>query len=211
MSRTTSHPRLAVCGLLVLATGVFLAGCGDDGRVVQVAREAADRQAEQNRQIAHQNHQIAETTHELVAADADSRRELVALQQGLQTQQAQVARQRDVLEGERREIARKQFWDSALGPAIESLTVGLIWHQAEKQIDKVLYRVQVRVDGAESWMRRTSDEYIVRYLASAESFRDQGLAELDELETCARSQIPSGKAFLNPLSMKNVPLSMKNV
>jgi len=126
MSRTISHPRLAVFGLLVLATGVFLAGCGDGGRVVQVAREAADRQAEQNRQIAHQNHQIAETTHELVAADADSRRELVALQQDLQTQQAEVARQRDVLEGERREIARKRFWDSALGPAIESLTVGLI-------------------------------------------------------------------------------------
>jgi hypothetical protein len=126
MSRTISHPRLAASGLLILATGVFLPGCGDDGRVVQVAREAADRQAEQNRQIAHQNHQIAETTHELVAADADSRRELVALQQDLQTQQAEVARQRDVLEGERREIARKRFWDSALGPAIESLTVGLI-------------------------------------------------------------------------------------
>jgi len=32
MSRTISHPRLAASGLLILATGVFLAGCGDDGR-----------------------------------------------------------------------------------------------------------------------------------------------------------------------------------
>jgi hypothetical protein len=89
-------------------------------------------------------------------------------------------------------------------PGYWALILGDGWYQAGKQIDQVSYRVQVRVDGAESWMRRTSDEYIVRYLASEESFRDQGLAELDELETCARTQIPSGKAFFNPHSMKNV-------
>jgi hypothetical protein len=126
MSKTTSHCRPAAASLPALVIIVSLAGCGGDDRVVQVAREAADRQAEQNRQIAHQNHQIAETTHDLVAADASSRRDLVALQQDLQTQQAEVGRQRDALEAERREIAQKRSWESALGPAIESLTVGLV-------------------------------------------------------------------------------------
>ena len=37
----------------ILLMIVLLAGCREDERVVEVAREAADRQAEQNRQIAH--------------------------------------------------------------------------------------------------------------------------------------------------------------
>jgi hypothetical protein len=86
-----------------------------------VAREAADRQAEQNRQIAHQNHQIAQTAKNLVEADGQSRTELVALQRDLQVQQAEVARQRDALEAERRQQAEKRQTESMLAPVIESL------------------------------------------------------------------------------------------
>jgi len=53
----------------ILLTIALLAGCQEDERVVQVAREAADRQAEQNRQIARQNQEIAQTTNRLVEAD----------------------------------------------------------------------------------------------------------------------------------------------
>ena len=89
--------------------------------MVQVAREAADRQAEQNRQIAHQNREIAQTTKQLVEADGQSRTELVALQRDLQVQQAEVARQRDALEAERRQQAEKRQTESTLAPVIESL------------------------------------------------------------------------------------------
>jgi hypothetical protein len=116
-------------------------GCDSpDERLVAVSREASDRQAEQNRQIARQNEEIAETTRQLVDADAQARKELIeadaaarkelinsqaeareeliAMQQGLQERQAVVDQARDELEAERREIVQDRYWDSLLGQAV---------------------------------------------------------------------------------------------
>lgn len=120
----THHPMLLTTTILLMIT--LLTGCTEDERVVEVAREAADRQAEQNRQIAHQNQEIAQTTNRLVEADGRSRTELVALQRDLQVQQAEVARQRDALEAERREQAEQRWMESMLAPAIESLGALLV-------------------------------------------------------------------------------------
>ena len=81
------------------------AGCNTDARLVKQAEKASDRQAEQNRQIARQNQEIAQATNQLVAADAQARKEALALQRDLQTEQATLGHQRDVLEEERRQLA----------------------------------------------------------------------------------------------------------
>ena len=107
--------------LLVLAIALLLAaaGCEDDKRVVELAREAADRQAEQNRHMARQNEQIAAATRELIEADAKSRQDMVALHRELQSEQAVVSRQRDALEAERRELAQARQRESLLIPVLQ--------------------------------------------------------------------------------------------
>ena len=101
----------------------LLVGCDEDARVVQVAREAADRQAEQNRQIAYQNQKLAGATQSLIAADASARKELASLQKGLQAQQAEIGHQRDQLEADRRQAASDRTWDSQVALAAKGLGV----------------------------------------------------------------------------------------
>ena len=72
---------------------VGFAGCSRDERVVQVAREAADRQAEQNLQMADLQKQVAEGSRRLVEAEAKTRGEMTAMQRELQQSQAEVGRQ----------------------------------------------------------------------------------------------------------------------
>jgi hypothetical protein len=101
--------------ILLLA---LIAGCNEDQRLVEQAREADERQAEQNRQIAHQNHELAEATNKLIEADAKSREELVALERDLQAERAAVGRQRDALEAERKQIANQRRHESMLAECI---------------------------------------------------------------------------------------------
>ena len=126
MQTITPHRRPAMLIAIVPLTVFLMTGCDGNERVAEVAREAADRQAEQNRQIAHQNHQVAETTKELVEADANSRRDLIAVQHDLQGQQAEVAKQRDGLEAERRQIAQTRLSESLLAPLMECTAVALV-------------------------------------------------------------------------------------
>ena len=122
--------------LLPLILITLLLGCDEDKQVSQVATEAAERQAAQNREIAYQNRQISETTQALVAADAQSRKELIALQQRLEAQQAEVAKGHDLLEAERKEFAIQRHRDPIIAAAITSfaillaclMPVVLAWH-----------------------------------------------------------------------------------
>ncbi|HVX09960.1 MAG TPA: hypothetical protein VHC22_02045 [Pirellulales bacterium] len=103
----------------MILLAIFLAaGCNEDKRLVELAREADNRQAEQNHEMAQQNQQIAEATRQLVEADARSRQELLALERELKAERAEVDRQRDTLEDERRQIAQSRHWDSAAAEAI---------------------------------------------------------------------------------------------
>ena len=99
---------------------MMLLGCQEpaDTRLVEMARESTARQAEQNQQMAQLQQHVAEGAKRLVEADAQARQELLQAQRELQADQAEVGRQRDALEGERREIARDRYWDSLLGAAI---------------------------------------------------------------------------------------------
>lgn len=103
---------------LMLIAMVPAIGCDKDKRLVEFAKEADQRQAEQNHEIAKQNHEIAAATKQLVEADAKSRQELVALERDLQTERATIGEQRDHLEAERRELASQRRRESLLAQVL---------------------------------------------------------------------------------------------
>jgi hypothetical protein len=105
---------------------IVLSGCDEDKRLVKLSEEAANRQAEQNKEIARQSLKTAEATKELVAADAKARQELTALQHELRTDQAEIGKNRDALELERQRIAADRRWDSLLAPAVANFGVFLV-------------------------------------------------------------------------------------
>ena len=129
--------------LLAFLLIVLTTACSEDERLVTVAREAADRQAEQNREMADLNRQVVEATGLLVEAEAKAREEVIELQRGivqrdatcrkelntlhqeLQTafreERRSLDRQREELEQERAEIAKSRYWDSNLAATIRSI------------------------------------------------------------------------------------------
>ncbi len=116
--------RVLLVVVTVIATAL-IGGCeGGDGRLVGMARESADRQAEQNRQMAQLQGQVAEGARRLIEAGAQARQELTALQRDLRADQAEVGRQRDQLEAERREIAKQRHRDPIIAAAM--MNVGLV-------------------------------------------------------------------------------------
>jgi hypothetical protein len=63
--------------LLLAAALLTVTSSGCDERVAQVAREAADRQAQQNQSMAELQGHVAAGTRKLVEADAQARQEIV--------------------------------------------------------------------------------------------------------------------------------------
>ncbi len=102
---------------------LLIAGCDTDGRLVELSREAADRQAEQNKEMARVNQSVADGTKNLITEHSQARQELTGLQDGIQSQQTEVNRQRDDLRSERREIADQRLTESRLGPLLSSLGI----------------------------------------------------------------------------------------
>ena len=86
---------------------------GCDNRVVEVAREASDRQAAQNQQMAELQQEVARGTHELVKADAAARHEVVAVHRDLQHERQQLSESWLDLEVERRRIDDERRSDSS--------------------------------------------------------------------------------------------------
>ena len=118
MTRTKTPQTLLLAAMLM-----SLIGCEKDEkeRLVQMATEAADRQAGQNQEMSRLNREVAGGTKRLVEEDAQARRELAQLQRDLRNDQAEVARQRDLLEGERRDIANQRARSSVMASCIKYL------------------------------------------------------------------------------------------
>jgi hypothetical protein len=110
-------PLVPIVALMTL----LLIGCDDSQRVAEVAERAADRQADQNKEMVQLNREVAEGTKRLVEADAKARDDALAMQTHLHLQQAEVGQQRDQLESERREIADKRLRESILAPILANL------------------------------------------------------------------------------------------
>jgi Flp pilus assembly protein TadB len=100
--------RLFLFLLAVIFLLVAFSGCDDDER-----QKTSRAQAE-----------VAEASRQLVQADAKARGEIVALQRDLQQGQAELGRQRDQLENDRRQYADQRNRDTIVANVI--LDVGMI-------------------------------------------------------------------------------------
>jgi hypothetical protein len=96
-----------------------------DDRLAQFAERANAQQAAQNQDMSHANYQLAGTTRRLIECDAAARQELIAIQQELREDQAEVGRQRDQLEQERVLVAAARESESRWG-AIFSSTASVL-------------------------------------------------------------------------------------
>ena len=104
--------------ILVLVLALLIGCQSNDARIADMAKQQAEREAEQSRQMSQLQQEVAEGSRRLVESDAQARQELAALQRELRTDQAEVGQQRDALETERRQIATERQWDSIIGPTI---------------------------------------------------------------------------------------------
>ena len=103
-------------GRIVLV--ILISGCDD--RATQIAREAANRQAQQNTAMADLNKEVASGTHQLVEADAQARKEIVGVHHELQAERTRLDTGWNSLEQERRQIAGQRRTESMLVPVIQA-------------------------------------------------------------------------------------------
>jgi hypothetical protein len=121
MPRTAHRLSPSVLGVGISLFCIF--GCGStDERLVALSEKSVIRQAEQNQQMLEQSTQIAQATRQLVAADAQAREELIAvqarLQHDLQAEREGIDRNRDELEAERKDLATHRHRDPLIAAAI---------------------------------------------------------------------------------------------
>lgn len=129
--------KLLVIPLATMLT-VMTIGCdeNENKRLAEMAQEHLENQVEQNRRMADLQEEVAEGSRRLVEADADARKEMVALQREMQAERTAIGRQRDVLEGERRDLAAKRHLDPIIAAALTNfglllaclLPLVLCWH-----------------------------------------------------------------------------------
>src|SRR5580704_2691900 len=107
---------------LPMLIGLIAIGCSSgDERLVELSRQSADRQAEQNRLVETNNRQVLEATDKLVEADAKSRTEHIELHRQIEAERSGVNQQRDALEQERRQIAQERNRDPIVADSILSV------------------------------------------------------------------------------------------
>lgn len=140
---------------LWIVLAIVAIGCDD--RATNVAREAANRQAQQNRTMAGLNKEVASGTHRLVEADAQARKEIVAVHRDLQAERTRLDTGWNRLESERQRIASQRRTESMLGPLATLLgglllvvvLLGFCWYavgaaHANENHDSELNRLLVR-------------------------------------------------------------------
>ena len=98
-------------------------GCDEEEnkRLAEMAERHRERQAEQSRQVTELQREVAEGSRRLVEADAQARQEMVTLQREVQAERTEVGRQRDLLEGDRRDLAAKRRLDPIIAAAITNI------------------------------------------------------------------------------------------
>src|SRR3982750_1835433 len=91
---------------LSLAVAIVLTSTqGCEEKNSQIAREGADRQAQQNTEMAQVNKEVAAGSHQLVEADAKARQEIVGVHRDLQAERSRLEADWTELHAERKEIA----------------------------------------------------------------------------------------------------------
>jgi hypothetical protein len=109
--------------LLTISLLLLIAGCSNDDRLAQMAKDHESRQAEQNQHMADLQKQVAEGSKRLIEAEGESCNKLLAMQDNLRADQAAIGKQRDRLEDDRREIAAQRNRDPIVAAAIEQIGI----------------------------------------------------------------------------------------
>jgi hypothetical protein len=109
-----------IAATMMMLTAV-MTGCTTDERVAHVAIEAADRQAQQNAEMARVTSQASEGNSKLIEADAEARKEIVRVHRDLQAERTQLSEQWNQLENERQDIAGDRRTESLVVPAVKTL------------------------------------------------------------------------------------------
>ena len=115
--------------LLPLLSFILVAGCADRDRhkeVAEVAKQAAERQAQQNTELARLNREVAEGTRRLVQADAVARKEMIVVHQDIQAERTLLNDGFEKLEGERQQMAQQRRTESLLVPAMKTIGVAIV-------------------------------------------------------------------------------------
>jgi hypothetical protein len=107
-----------------------------DDRATQIAREAADRQAQQSTSMAELNQEVAGGTRRLVEADAKARQDFVGIHHDLGAERSRLDAGWNSLEDERQQIASQRRAESMLVPltqmvgglAIVVMLLGFCWY-----------------------------------------------------------------------------------
>jgi len=111
---------------VVTMTLLMVTGCADsrDDRLVEMAQQSLRQQARQNERLAGQSKLIAEAARRLVIGDAEARKDLLAAQRqltsDLHAERANLDRQREEMEQERRTIAAQRHRDPIIAQAINA-------------------------------------------------------------------------------------------
>jgi outer membrane murein-binding lipoprotein Lpp len=100
--------------VMVLCGPLLIAGCNENDRVAKVATQAAQRQAQQNTEMARLNREVAEGTRRMVEADAEARKDIFIVHQDIQAERAELSEGFDSLESERQRIAEQRRTESIL-------------------------------------------------------------------------------------------------
>jgi len=124
MTRTNNrNVLLLLCGLALLV------GCDEkDGhkRVAEVATQAAERQAQQNTEMVRLNREVAEGTRRMVEADAEARKEIIAVHHEIQAERVSLNDGFKTLEVERKQMAQERRTESILVPAAKTIGMALV-------------------------------------------------------------------------------------
>ena len=91
-----------------------------------MATQAAERQAQQNTEMARLNREVAEGTRRMVEADAEARKEIIAVHQEIQSERASLNDGFETLEAERKQMAQERRTESILVPAAKTTGVALV-------------------------------------------------------------------------------------
>jgi hypothetical protein len=105
--------------ILIPWTLVLTVTSGCDDRATRTAREAADRQAQQNNAMAELNKEVASGTHELVKADGQARKEIVGVHRDLQAERTRLDSGWSELNDERRQVASQRRTESLLVAVVQ--------------------------------------------------------------------------------------------
>jgi hypothetical protein len=106
--------------LIVAMLTMIIVGCNSDKRLAEMAERNMERQAAQNRQVAEMQKEVAEGSRLLVEAEAEARKETLAIQRELQAESAEIGHQRDSLEDDRRRFASQRHSDPIIAAAIST-------------------------------------------------------------------------------------------